>query len=124
MAASHRHADIAQALLEAHVRFTLDELTGRELSLLIERVLDTVLEQAEYVALADAVKPEAIKAVARAHAIEIELKGGIPELVGKIVKQLHAHPIHERVTLGDVFTDRRVEKVVDHALELVQLRAR
>ncbi len=117
-------SEIAAALLDAHVRFVVDGLTGDSLPAALEALLDGALDEAAKITLAGAVSRETIKATARTYAVELHIKGGIPELVGEVARVLHAHPIHERVALGDLVSDRRVEDLLEHALEFRSLRAR
>lgn len=111
-----------EALLEAHIAFMLDDLAGAGLPTLIESVLDGLLDDATRIALEEAVTCDMIKATARTYAIELDLKGGIPELIGEVVRALHAHPIHQRTALSDLVTDRRFRELLDHALALKSVR--
>ncbi len=124
MSSKSDRADVAAALLDAHVRFVLDGLTGESLPALLASGLDDLLDEADRITLDEAVGRETIKATARTYAVDLALKGGIPELAGEVARALHAHPIHERVKLGDLFQDRRVEQLVEHALEFRALRER
>lgn len=114
----------AAALLDAHVGFVLEELVGEGLGGLIESVLDGLLADAAQITLEQAVTRDMIKATARTYAIELDLKGGIPELVGEIARTLHAHPIHADTRLSDLMSDRRFADLLDHVLALKSVRAR
>lgn len=114
----------AEALLKAHVAFMLEELTGPGLKALIESVLDGLLEDADRITLEQAVTRDMIKATARTYAIELDLKGGIPELIGEVARALHGHPVHGRTRLADLMPDRRFRELLDHALALKSVRAR
>jgi hypothetical protein len=116
---------VAQALLDAHVAFLVDELTHtRKLNTIIDMLLDAVLEDAAVLKLEQMVTRDMIKSTARTYAIELDLQGGIPELVGDVARALHAHPIHERTRLGDLISPRRFEDLLDHVLALKSLRRR
>lgn len=114
----------AAALLDAHVAFVIDELVGAGLGGLIESVLDGLLADASQITLEQAVTRDMIKATARTYAIELDLKGGIPELVGEIARTLHAHPVHADTRLSDLISDRGVAELLDQALALKTVRAR
>lgn len=114
----------AQALLDAHVAFLVEQLTGEGLGALIETLLDTALEQAGGLVLESVVTRAMIKATARTYAVELELQGGIPELIGDIARALHAHPVHERTRLADLISQRRFADLLDHALALKSIRGR
>ncbi|MGH8516209.1 MAG: hypothetical protein ACREUE_01995 [Panacagrimonas sp.] len=116
---------VAQALLDAQVAFVVDELVHtRKLTSVIDQLLDAVLDDAAELKLEQMVTRDMIKATARTYAIELDLQGGIPELVGDVARALHAHPIHERTRLGDLLSPRRFEDLLDHVLALKSLRRR
>ncbi|MGQ0621712.1 MAG: hypothetical protein ACT4QA_17645 [Panacagrimonas sp.] len=115
---------LAEALLQAHVEFMLEDLTGAGLPALLESVLDGLLDDAARITLEQAVTRDMIKDTARTFAIELDLKGGIPELIGEIARAVHAHPIHARTRLSELIPDRRVRDLLDHALALQSVRTR
>ena len=112
----------AEALLDAHVQFVIDELTGSVLKELIEQEVDSGLKDAEKLTLNSVVTRDMIKAVALTYAAKLELGGGLPELVGDIARTIHAHPIHEQTRFGDLMTDKRFAEIVDQVLEAKTLR--
>jgi hypothetical protein len=115
----------AQALLDAHTAFVVEALTqSKRFTPLLDGLLDGVLEQAAALRLEQMVTRDMIKATARTYAIELDLQGGIPELVGEVARALHAHPLHEKTRLGDLISPRRFEDLLDHALALKSLRRR
>lgn len=124
-AAGSRKKDVAQALLDAQVAFVVDTLTQTGcLTPTLDALLDHALEDAARLTLEQVVTRDLIKATARTYAIELDLQGGIPELVGDVARALHAHPIHERTRLGDLVSPRRFEDLLDHAMALKSLRRR
>lgn len=112
----------AQQLLEAHVEYILAQLSGRPLRELIEDIVDRLFATAEEITLDEAVTREMIKATARGYAVELELSGAIPELVGDIARGLYAHPIHSRTTLGDLLPDGLFAEFLDKILEMRDLQ--
>ena len=114
----------ADALLEAHVDFVLEQLHGAPLATLIESLLDTVLADAAALRLEQMVTRDMIKATARTYAVELDLQGGIPELVGDIARALHVHSLHAHTRLGDLVPQRRFEDLLDHVLALKPIRQR
>lgn len=114
----------AQALHDAHTAYLLEQLVGEGFEALVEQLLDLALAEAEALRLEQMVTRKTIKAVARTYAIELDLRGGIPELVGEVARALHAHPIHVHTKVSDLITPRRFEDAVDHVLGLKSLRRR
>ncbi len=115
-------ADVAQQLLDAHVDYLQEQLTGDALQTLVEAQLDALLVDAAKLKLKDVVTAEMIKDTARTYAADMELGGGLPELVSGVARALYAHKVHERTALKDVVTHARYEEFVDKVLELETLR--
>ncbi|MDP2226524.1 MAG: hypothetical protein Q8J78_03495 [Moraxellaceae bacterium] len=114
----------ASALLDAHVAFITEQLTGKSLQALIEEEVDLILADAEKITLNEAVTRDMIKDTARGYAVELELSGAIPELVGDIARALYNHPVHQLTTLGDLLPDHLFEEFLDKVLELREVRER
>jgi hypothetical protein len=115
-------ASKAEALLNAHVQFMLDQLSGKTLQPLIEDLLDHGLADAQKLTLHDAVTRTMIKDTARTFAADLEFGSGIPELVGDVARALYAHPLHEQTTLNDVLSDKLFTEMLDKSLEMASLR--
>ena len=114
----------AEALLEAHVQFMLQQLDGKALRPRIEREVDALLHDAEQLSLKDVVSREAVKETVRVYAVKLELNAGIPELVADIAHRLHAHPIHARTRIGELLSDQQFTEILDKLLEMKELRTR
>lgn len=112
----------ADALLDAHVRFILDQISGEALQSLIESELDELLANAKKLRLNDCVTRKMIRDTALAYAADLELGPGIPELVGDVARALYAHEAHEKTSFGDLLSDEHFSDIVDKVLELKSLR--
>jgi hypothetical protein len=112
----------AKRLLDAHVDYIMSRLSGEPLQALIEAEVDQLFEDATKITLNDAVTRDMIKATARGYAVELELSGAIPELVGDIARALYAHPIHQSTTLNDLLPDGLFAEFVDKVLEMRDLQ--
>lgn len=115
---------LAEALLDAHVAHVLEQLEGEALDQLMQQELDAGLAAAEKLTLNDAVEAQTIKDTIRTFAVELEVGGGIPELVGDIARDLHGAKILHHTTLGDLLSDARFSEMLDKALEMKPLRER
>lgn len=116
--------DPAQALLDAHVAYYLDQLRGAGLSRLLEQCLDLALDEAGDLRLDQVITRDTIKAVARAYAVELDPGPGIPELIGEIAQRLHAHPVLAHTRLGDLLEPARLDDLLGYALALKSVRRR
>jgi hypothetical protein len=112
----------AEALLEAHVAFQAEELTGEGFQALAAQELDAVLANASKLKLKDVVSPAQIRETAHKYAVDLELSGAIPELVGEIARQIYDHPGHDDTLLSDLVSDAQFNEVLDKALEMKELR--
>ena len=117
-----RNRNLADALLDAHVQFVLDQLGGAALPALLETELDALLAGAAKLTLNAVMDRQTIKDTIQVFAIEMELEGGVPELVGDIARSLYAHEIHDRTPLSGVLTDKVFTEMLDKALEMKSLR--
>lgn len=116
---------VAQALLDAQVAFVLERLLhAPQFTPMLDTLLDAALEDAAQLVLEQVVTRDMIKATARTCAVELDLQGGIPALVGEVARALHAHPMHGNTRLCDLISPRRFEDLLDHVLALKSLRRR
>lgn len=119
---SGRADTLSTRLLDAHVAHVLDSLRGEALVATLDRLLDDALAIAADVTLEEAVTRDIIKATAHTYAIEFELRGAIPEIVGDIARAIYAHEAHAETTLGTLVSTDTFAQFVDKALELRDLR--
>lgn len=118
--ASRMHPQ-AKRLLDAHVDYILGQLSGEPLQELIESTVDLLLAQSSHITLDDAVTRKMIKDTVRGYAVELELSGAIPELVGDIARALYSHPIHKSTTLNDLLPDHLFTEFLDKILDMREL---
>lgn len=114
----------AKALLDAHVQFVLVQLEDQRFKKLVTQNVAATLADAAKLTLNEAVTRDKIKDVIRAYAVELDLHGAMPELVGDIARAVYAHPIHDQTTLGNLLPDRSFSEFLDKALEMKELRQR
>jgi len=115
MANKQEKADRLLDALVAHVHETLEP--GR-IDAWLEGELDFLLEQAERLTLGEVVSAEQVRITARKYAVEVELGGGIPELVGEMVERFYDHGIQTRRRVGEVVDEATVVALVDKLLEV------
>lgn len=112
----------AAALLEAHIAHTIERLHGKALQNLIESEIDHALAMGEKVTLNQAVTRDMIKDTVRVYAVELELSGAIPELVGDVARSLYANPVFETSTLNELLPDEVFSEFLDKILEMREMR--
>lgn len=113
----------ATRLLDAHIAYVLEQLQGPALEALLGREIDEAFADARRLTLAEAVTPHMIKATARTYAVDIELSGAIPELIGDIGRALYAHPVHGHTRLRDLLPDSLFDEFLEKFLEMDDLHA-
>jgi len=114
----------ASLLLDAHIAYLIEQLSGKSLQALLEEEIDLLLTAAEKITLNEAVTPDMIKETARSYAVDLELSGAIPELVGDIARALYANPIHGFTTMDDLLPDHLFAEFLDKVLEMRETRER
>lgn len=115
---------IAELLLDAHVQFVIDELSGEGFQTVVEAEVEASLKQSAKLTLNEAVTREMIKETAHVYAVELELHGAIPELVGDIARRLYDHETQDATRLGDLMPDAHFREFLDKVLEMKPLRER
>lgn len=119
---AEKKTGLAAALLDAHVDYLVEELTGAGLNALIDEEVDAALVLAGKLTLGSIVTRKQIKDTARVFAAKIEFGPGLPEMVGDIARKLFAHPVHDKTRIGALLTDAHFEDFTTQALELQSLR--
>lgn len=113
---------LAQRLLDAHVEFTVAELTGPQFAQRAEALIDKVLTVADALTLADMVQRDTIKAVARRYAVEMDIAAAIPEIAGDAARLIVEHPINETTTVADIINRADAEAWLAKAAEFHEVR--
>lgn len=112
----------AEKLLDAHVQFIIDQIDGDALRTNVEDELDYALEAAEKITLNEAVSRAHIKETVKNYAVDLDLHGAIPELVGDIARALYENKIHDRTAFSDLVTDQQFIEILDQILAMKELR--
>lgn len=116
---------LADALCEAHVAWWEHRLTDTAaLEAWMRAELARILADAATLKLKDVVSGAQVKAVARRYAVELDLKGGIPELVADVATALYESPAHDRARVIDVLPEAHFLDMLDKALEMEDLRGK
>jgi hypothetical protein len=112
----------AEVLLQAQVAFVVEALHEPQLDHWLDYALDVLLADAAKLKLKDVVSAALVKETVRVFAVELDLRGGIPELIAGIGRAVYAHPILRKTTLADVISDQEVAQFTDKILELRSAR--
>ena len=100
----------ANRLLEALIAHLSESLDPDRLDDWLEQELDALLAQADTVRLNEAVTAEQIGVTVRKYAVQMELGGGIPELVGEMVDRLYNHGIQGERRVGELVDESTVAR--------------
>ncbi|MBR9814761.1 hypothetical protein GYB61_13015 [bacterium] len=114
--------DLATQLLDAHVAFTKQQLTGPGFEALVGRNLDATMADAEQLKLAEVVAAKDVKAVAHTYALDMVLGGAVPALVGDMLRKLFGHKINDKTRLIDLIPDETFDEWLDKLIELKEAR--
>lgn len=112
----------AQALLDAQVAYILSRLQTTALANTLENEIDMILANAPKLTLHDCVNAQMIKETVYNYAIELDLGGGVFDIMGDVARSVHSHVVHQQTTINDILSDRHFEQILDKILELKAVR--
>lgn len=115
---------LQERLLDAHVAFMLDELTGPGFAALVEEEVKASLGEAVRLTLNDVVTRDMIKETAKVYAVDLELHGAMPELVGDIARAIYSHAMHDQTHIEEVLPETAFREMLDKAIDMKALRQR
>jgi hypothetical protein len=115
---------LADKLLDAQVRFVLDELTGERFAEVVARDVDDVLAVASTIRLADAVDAASVKATARRLVDSIGASPLIGDMVAALSDAIYDLDASNEYNLGEVVAREPVEALIGKALSMRQLQDR
>ena len=114
----------ADALLNAHIQYVLQQLQPANLQTTLITEIDLILANAPLITLNEAVTPKMIKDTVHRYAVELELGGGVFDIIGDIARTVYNHEIHQKTTLNDLVSDRQLTDILDKILEMKDFRER
>ncbi|MDO3722762.1 hypothetical protein QVZ43_13645 [Marinobacter sp. chi1] len=116
--------DLANALLEQHVKHELAQFKGAKLHKFLEREVAALYAYTDRVTLNRLSSPDQILSVIRRLVVEMELDGGIPEIAGDMATEVLNAPVQSQTPLREILSRDQVAEFVEEALELKHHRKR
>ncbi|MEY2862959.1 MAG: hypothetical protein RLY58_666 [Pseudomonadota bacterium] len=113
---------LAQQLLDAQVRYAKERLAGEHAIDIMTHAMDEILARAEHFQLNEVVSAQAIRDVVTTYAFELNLGGGVLELIGAMARQLHHQFSQNAPALKHLMTDRSILQWIEKIIELEPLR--
>jgi hypothetical protein len=113
---------LAEQLLNAQVAFIKARLNSPEVGHYANSLIRFLLQQGNELALEEAVSRDSIKQVIQVYAFDLNLGGGMLELVGEMARRLYTESNLWAPTLQTLMTDAQMEQWIDKVLELEQVR--
>lgn len=120
--AQDKAQQLANQLLEAQVAYVREQLSGANAVNTFAELIEFALSHAQNIPLAEAIHPEHVKDVIQVYAFDLNLGGGIMELIGAIAQKLYTEATKQPPSLAEIFGTAHIEQWVDKVLELEQLR--
>ncbi len=111
----------ARKLLEAHVAYMMNELATEQLGSRFAAGIEKFQEQVTDITLGEAVTPEQIKQTVYRYAIDMQLGGALPELVGDIARRIYRHRALDKTTLQGLVPDTHAQEFLEKTLELEKI---
>lgn len=113
---------LAQKLLDAQAAHLRQRLIGADGQQHLISFMDDILTHASHFTLHQLVQREAIQGVVRTYAFELNLGGGILELIGAMARGLHQVWQQHPPRLRDLIHDQSAEQWIDKIVELQPLQ--
>ena len=114
--------DLADALLEQHVKHELSSLKGAKLRRFLAQEVDELLGYASQVTLGRLTSAEQVMGLIRRVVINMELDPGIPELAGEMAAEVLNAPIQKATKLSQIITREQATGLLEQTLELRRQR--
>ncbi|MEX2475714.1 hypothetical protein [Marinobacter sp.] len=118
------NTDLANALLEQHVKHEMASLKGAKLRKFLDTEVSELLNHAQTVTLSRLVSEAQIMGVIQRIVVDMELDAGIPELAAEMATEVLNAPVQETTTLGDIISREQATGFLEEALELRHQRER
>mgnify|MGYP005847830877 CR=1 FL=1 len=116
--------DLADALLEQHVKHELASLKGAKLRRFLAEEVDQIFSYASRITLGRITSVDQIMGLIRRTVINMELSPGIPELAAEMATEVLNAPIQKTTRLNQMITREQATGFLEEALELKQQRER
>lgn len=116
--------DLANALLEQHVKHELAAFKGAKLRRFLATEVDELFHLAGTVTLSRLTSVEQVMGVIQRTVVDLELDAGIPEMAAEMATEVLNAPIQSRARLHDIITREQATAFLEEILELRQQRER
>ncbi len=113
---------LAQQLLQAQVQFIKLRLSSPEANTHVNSLIDFCLQRGQDILIEQAVSIANVKGVIQTFAFDLNLGGGLIELIGAMSQQLFNEANQLAPTLSVLMSDKLIEQWIDKVLELDQVR--
>ena len=117
-------SELADALLEQHVKHELASLKGKSLRRFLEQEVDELFEYANRVTLGRLTSAEQVMGLIQRIVVDMELDAGIPELAGEMATKVLNADVQKETPLGEIISRDQATGFLEQALELKQQRER
>ena len=116
--------DVANALLEQHVKHELANLKGAKLKKFLQTEVAELYDHAGQVTLNRVTSVDQIMGVIQRIVVDMELDAGIPELAAEMATEVLRSPAQAETKLKDIITRDQASAFLEEALELRHQRER
>lgn len=116
--------DLADQLLEQHVKHELALLKGAKLRKFLKQELEELWQQAGTLTLNRVTSEDQVMGVIHRIVMNMELDAGIPELAAEMATEVLNADVQSTTTLGEIISRDQATGFLEEALELRQQRER
>ena len=113
---------VADRLLEQHLRHEMAHFDGDALVHELEQDVDALFRVADSIRLADVIDPATVNGLIRREVVERDIPPIIPEMAAEFTNHLVSRGFHQQATPSDIISRDRIEGFVDELLVLREQR--
>ncbi|MCG8609532.1 MAG: hypothetical protein MI864_03260 [Pseudomonadales bacterium] len=112
----------AQKLLDMHVKHEVEALSSEQFVQDMEAEINAIFQLLPEVTLSEVISSENIMGIIQRNVIDLEIHGGISELIGEAANRIYQSDSEDDTLLKELMCSRQAEEFVKKALELQDLR--
>ncbi|MFP4474204.1 MAG: hypothetical protein ACLFOY_01505 [Desulfatibacillaceae bacterium] len=114
--------EVARKLLDAHVQYELDRLTGENANRVLEQEAGAFHDWVKGLRLDDIAGPEMINDIIRRYVVDRPVPGGVAAIAGEMSRLVLGSPHNERTTLADILPPKLYTAFVDKGVSIDAIR--
>ncbi len=117
-------SELADRLLEQHVKHELSSMKGAKLRRFLSQEVDELFDYAGRLTLGRITSAEQVMGLIRRIVMNMELDAGIPEMAAEMATEVLNAPVQKQTPLNEIVSREQATSFLEQGLELKQQRER